>query len=135
MRIQEICYKNKNAPSEKDMHQAIKRRAPTYHTMGWNHFTRNRFLLRWEFKKYTSRYAMKIRMRLQKRIWIRPLKEEPLQMGSNPFWLSIHVCCFHYKYSAIKIQEVSHAIKNAPSVKIWTHCTLTSYPSLLPRSD
>ena len=81
------------------------------------------------------RYAMKIRMLLQKRICIRPLKEEPLPMGSNPFWLSIHVFCFHYKYSAIKIQEISHAIKNAPSVKILIHCALTSYPSLLPRSD
>ena len=56
-------------------------------------------------------------------------------MGSKPFWLSIHVYCFHYKYSAIKIQEISHAIKNTPSLKIWTHCALTSYPTATLRLE
>ena len=83
-------------------------------------------------------YAKKIRIPLRKRICIRPLEEELLpQNGLESFLVkhSCDLCCFHYKYSAIKIHEISHAIKNAPLVKISTHCVLTSYPSLLPRSD
>ena len=57
--FKKYAMKKSNAPSEKDMHQAIKK-------------IRNRFLLRWEFKKYANMHAMKIIMLRQKRIWLRP---------------------------------------------------------------